>query len=544
MEPRNEPGTDGPAGELVDALRDLLGPAMRRSEPLRRAIRALGEMLRDEADRAAPELPRHGAPVVPAEPLGPAAPEPPSATTEARASPIAGPRIVKPEPAREVPLRLGDTGAVVRVFGRPEEIERAYTSAQQQFEEDGYAPPRPIEPRVIAQRAALKAESCRLFVQRRAAAGDESREPALIAAINRLLDRARELPECFLWVVFPGREQPGDEMLGLIADWYDALSESAALIATLDAEPSRPRAWIEAAMQTFAHASAGLRVALGQTWLTRPDVDQDDAHLWLRWRTKAAEVLVPRYMRLDDPPELASVSELRAAIASLLREAEERSHRAASAERHLKRVRYHAEQIGGGRAIDPGHDWRRIDEALRELALLGVPPSHPRVAAALKGVQESAAPAPPEFAHASAAFAARGQEPARAEPGAGGEPEWSERVLEVRELLRGRAIVVIGGEPRQDAANRLRDAFALDRVEWVPLTEHGSGAPMRAPIMHPDTLLVLVLVKLAGHLHAGEAREYCRQAGKPLVMLQAGYNPEQVAYAVLGQASNQLRPAG
>lgn len=84
-------------------------------------------------------------------------------------------------------------------------------------------------------------------------------------------------------------------------------------------------------------------------------------------------------------------------------------------------------------------------------------------------------------------------------------------------------------------------AAALRECEWVALSEHGSGAPMAAPIQRPGTALVLVIIRLTGHLHADEAREYAARAGKPCVVLPGGYNPEQVAEAVLTQAKGQLR---
>jgi hypothetical protein len=52
---------------------------------------------------------------------------------------------------------------------------------------------------------------------------------------------------------------------------------------------------------------------------------------------------------------------------------------------------------------------------------------------------------------------------------------------------------------------------------------------------------VLVLIKLTGHLHADEAQRYARAAGKPCVYLPAGYNPEQVAEALVQQAGERLR---
>ena len=114
--------------------------------------------------------------------------------------------------------------------------------------------------------------------------------------------------------------------------------------------------------------------------------------------------------------------------------------------------------------------------------------------------------------------------------------------MTVRDWLRGRRVVVVGGEPRQDAIERWREAFELGDVEWVALSEHGPGGPMRAPIQRAETALVLVIIPLTGLLHADEARDYAVKAGKPVVFLTAGYNPERVAHAILGQVSDRLAP--
>lgn len=119
--------------------------------------------------------------------------------------------------------------------------------------------------------------------------------------------------------------------------------------------------------------------------------------------------------------------------------------------------------------------------------------------------------------------------------------EWSNSVLSVRGLLRGKRMVIIGGERNAEAVQRLMQAFELKDAEWVELTEHGPGTPMRAPIHRPDTGVVVVIIKLTGHLHAEEAREYANAAGKPCVLLSGGYNPERVAAEIAEQASARLK---
>jgi hypothetical protein len=128
------------------------------------------------------------------------------------------------------------------------------------------------------------------------------------------------------------------------------------------------------------------------------------------------------------------------------------------------------------------------------------------------------------------------QDRASAEP-----REWSSSVLSVRGLLRGKRMVIIGGERNAEAVQRLTQAFELKEAEWVELTEHGPGTPMRGPIYRPDTAVVIVIIKLTGHLHSEEARDYAAAAGKPCVMLSGGYNPERVAAEIMEQASARLK---
>ena len=100
---------------------------------------------------------------------------------------------------------------------------------------------------------------------------------------------------------------------------------------------------------------------------------------------------------------------------------------------------------------------------------------------------------------------------------------------------------LLGGERNAEAVQRLTQAFELKDAEWVELTEHGPGTPMRAPIYRPETAVVIVIIKLTGHLHAEEARDYSSGAGKPCVMLSGGYNPERVAAEIMEQASSRLK---
>lgn len=529
---------------LTEALRDLLSPHLARSEPLRRVVRELGKVLIAEADAAQssstpPAASEHSVNRTDA------APDERPQTTAAsspRPSQIVGPRVVQPTPNAEVELRLGDTGVPVRVFGRPDELERARASANQ----PGPTPePAIVAPdlAVVEQRCRLKGEACRVYVQRRAAAEGSPQEQTWVARVDELVERARQLPNCFLWMVFRSKTQPSDDDLAEIARWYDALATAAALMRRVDEDRLARRADAEAAMQLLAHADAGLRVVLdSRTWLTKPDTDQDEVHDWLRWETGAREIRVKRYMRLDDPPEPGSIEQLDADLAHMVGELDARQRQAAATGKLLNTLRYHADRLAQGDADNAPHDWKRIDECARDLAALGLDPEEDAVASRLEALAESHEEAPEAFP-----FAARALDAVRLAAAESEEPladdqrrHWSDRVRRVRTLLRGQRVVMIGGERRVDAIQRMTEAFELGEVEWIELTEHGSGASMLAPIERPETALVLVLIRLAGHLHVDEARRFAKRAGKPVVLLPAGYNPERMALGILSQASEQL----
>jgi len=111
-------------------------------------------------------------------------------------------------------------------------------------------------------------------------------------------------------------------------------------------------------------------------------------------------------------------------------------------------------------------------------------------------------------------------------------------VARVRDWLRGKRAVLIGGERYPHAAQRIQRAFGLAELHWIELTEHGRTAPIDPPIADPTTAVVWAVIKLSGHLHLDVAAQACRTYGRPLVRLPGGYNPSQIAAQTIEQASD------
>lgn len=445
-----------------------------------------------------------------------------------------------------VPLKIGDAVAHLHVEGGTAEIGRARQAADISDDEPAAqsASPADISLDLIVERCRLKAESCLVFTRRRAVEGDHEREREIVQQMNELIAQAKSLEDCFLWMFWRERTQPSDEVIAEIGKCYNALGDAAAFLSETETAPPETvtRADTESAFLALAHASAALRLAVEDTWLSTPDADQAEAHAWLLRETRSRRIYIPRYMSLDDPPERGSAESVVQHVAALRNEWTARRDAYDAIEREIKRIAYHASRATRSGGAPDEHDLARIAETLPKLDALGVRPTDKRLRDAVP--ERIARELPSDRSPFIAAFIAAYDQAlatvgSQREPAAGPR-EWSGQVLEVRELLEARRIVIIGGEPRQDAIARMREAFALREVDWISLREHASAEPMRAPIARDDTALVVVIVKLAGHLHVDEARRCATRNNRPLVMLTGGYNPEQIAEAVLAQASERL----
>jgi hypothetical protein len=409
--------------------------------------------------------------------------------------------------------------------------------------------------RLIAKRCRLKAEACELHVRirREPNSGRFGLGPTLKPAFDSLIANAKELPQCYLWVFSKAERQPPDDRLQVIADAYRALADAADLVQSLEvaARPKCP--YMPDAINALAEAQSAVRVALLETWLTKADDDQHDAFEWLRDKALSQQWYIPRFMRLDDLADPLLAKDLQARVGAIGAADRADTQRRKTERLLLERIRYHRSKIDKSAGTEGEHDFSVIASAVAELIAAGWPPSDRRIRDALGATVVRAFPVELEVAatvrralsyaaeamnantNASAAQAERDE----VAPAPGGAAEWSPAVLRVRELLQGRTIVVVGGDKRNDAVGRFEDAFGAT-VEWVEIREHASPLPARAVIQRPGIALVLVLVRLAGHQHVSSTKGYATEARVPFVHLPRGYNPEQVAAAIIGQVGDRM----
>lgn len=540
--------SDPDVEQLASAIVAILRPHIEQSDELRRAVAAIGEKLYEEATRTA----SIGVvePISPEESGSPTAPTSPGEMRPEEGEPS---DVRSAAPDRQasayVPLKIGDAVINIPASGTPEELTRARQAALDSEAADD--PPRDVQRwdvdlGLAEQRCRLKSDSCRLLLKRRAGGDDPEVEVQTRHQLNEMISRAKAMPNCFLWMFWRDREQPTDAVVSTIADAYDVHADAVALMKHVDATPGGASQDDQSeAFHLLAEANSALRRAIADTWLTDDDRDQAEVHVWLRQETSDRRVFIERYMTADDIADPAKSADLRRRIQALRTRVSQRIEATRRIKNALGRVRYHSGRLAErGDEVEAAQHWSRIASGIVELSELGVGAGDRRLAEALGAAPASSCPADiledPTVARVIERVKAV---PARSADGSEGRApkrEWSDGVLEVRGLLKGTRMVLVGGEPNLLASQRLTEAFGLEDVEWVSLTEHGSGAPMRAPIESPQTSLVAVILKLAGHLHTDEAKEFARAAGKPCVLLTGGYNPERVARDILDQASDRL----
>jgi acetoin utilization deacetylase AcuC-like enzyme len=112
-------------------------------------------------------------------------------------------------------------------------------------------------------------------------------------------------------------------------------------------------------------------------------------------------------------------------------------------------------------------------------------------------------------------------------------------VRTVREFLKGTILVMIGGDYRDHAQDRIKEAFALKEVDWVKSRAHQSVERFRPHIMRDDVKVVLLMIRWASHGY-GDIKELCDRHGKLFVRLPGGYGPNQVAGQIMAQCGRLL----
>lgn len=396
--------------------------------------------------------------------------------------------------------------------------------------------------KLIEERCRMKAEGARWALKRQQRRAEGADYHIDIEPLDReIIEKAKQLPECFLWMNHRDGPSPAD--LGLLDDLggcFDATADAVALIRLLQSGTAAQDPHFEQALNLLAEAQSALRAAIERVGYDRNDKDQMQTYGWLRSTCLAEGIYIAKHMRASDvadPSEWLSLSNRIEALDTAVREKEKRRKQYESG---LKRVRYHKELLLRGHGATHAHDWQIIIETVDNMVKAGTPPSNIDLRELLLPVVDEIPdmPLPSNFRLVMReidCFLAMRLEPEPEERNTG----QNEEVGQVATWLAGKTLVLIGGAPRPYAREALKQAFGLETVDWVETQEHDSVSRFGPHISRPEVAVVILAIRWASHQFEG-AKQFCIEHRKPFVRLPAGYSPNQVAHQIVTQCSEQF----
>jgi hypothetical protein len=399
------------------------------------------------------------------------------------------------------------------------------------------------ELRLIQERCKLKIEALGWCMLGRFSAGEGFDPDDMETRKRGLIERAKALPDCYLWMLYPwttgkGLQEDWENLCECFANMARMAEVLQAVLPRRDDQPD----FLERAVRITAEVQSALRVAVETVGNRMPDPDQEKCFLWLRRTTTEQRVFVDRFMRWNDRAEPGAWSDLRDRLELLYEEFHDLVDVDKEATKALNRARYHVKMIERSPGAAHGHDWQVIIDSTEAALRLGMAPSSVELRELLLPVMDDL----PVFEVEHPGFDLVVREidrfltstPVSSTASLTQEP--SPELLRVREMLHGATVVLIGGDPRPAAQAALRQAFELAELVWLSSEEHQSIEPFRPHVARAEVSLVLLAIRWASHSF-GDVKDFCDAYNKPFVRLPGGYSPNQVARQILEQASEWIQ---
>lgn len=265
---------------------------------------------------------------------------------------------------------------------------------------------------------------------------------------------------------------------------------------------------------------------------------------WLKSTTRSRQVFVARHMRLDDPADPAQWNERSRAISAMQDRISERERQAHERKHALSKLCYHARKLqDAGPEADVTSDWKVLLEATDRLLAMGVKASAKEIRELVIPIEDRLPEGIPVTdgwrqvdRHIDEYLALLEAEQVEQRPVRQRSPE----VETAAELLRGRRMVLIGGQERPRSREALIRELELGDLAWITSAEHASLDTFEPDIIREDTDVVVLMIRWTSHSHGG-VRKFCEDHDKLFVRLPGGYSPNQVAGQVMSQIGERLR---
>lgn len=207
--------------------------------------------------------------------------------------------------------------------------------------------------------------------------------------------------------------------------------------------------------------------------------------------------------------------------------------------KQLNELLFHLRRLAAGEQDD--HHWRKVVDAARQEIEEGRATAKD-AAAILEAALERRLPSPYPVLLRRLEQAAASTDPSGGTTRAAASIDPAAAAIrEAAGLLRGRALLVIGGLTRPEHVSSLREAFELTELLWPSTRENDARVEAFEPLIsRADVAAVLLLIRWSRHGY-GEVATLCERFDKPLIRVPAGYNPAQLAPLILEQGGRRLR---
>ncbi len=399
--------------------------------------------------------------------------------------------------------------------------------------------PASLDFQAVATRCRLKSEAAQWVLKKHR--GNISDEEALELRRD-LLKRVQEVQPCFLWMLHLHLPpEVADENVDNLASNFECMAEVLDAAAILPWERMSTESLREY-FQVVAESQSALRVACLKL---NHEIEEDQLAIyeWLRLKTREFKIYLARHMRAEEPADPLTWRQRIQRLRDFLQGQKVLDGRDKTNRKIWKNIRHKLTSRQVGEAI-PEDEWQRIADLVNQLIINGVPPSHVEFRDYFLPVyhQIPSMDDPPDgFSRVIDAL------DVFVSSAPGTERDWEEddlststlEVAQAAALLKGRSLILIGGDERPHARRRLIAALKLSELHWIATRPHESIEGFKPFVGRPEVAAVLLAIRWASHSY-GDVQRFCRHFQKPLVRLTRGFNPNQIAHEIMRQASRQL----
>jgi hypothetical protein len=399
----------------------------------------------------------------------------------------------------------------------------------------------PVDFALIEQRCRLKAEGARWAVARRRLLANRADFTTDVEPLDRdLIARAKLLPNCFLWLNHPNGPSSNDaSRYDEVAACFETLAEAVALVRSMEDDKDRDAVEFENALNLLAEAQSMLRISVVK-FDNYADTDQRDVFQWLKHTANEQQIFIRRFMRLDDPGDPNLAADLQARIKAAAGSVVEARKRIKQQKKVFSKLA-HKCQILKDQPDHADDYWPVIYAMVDELYTGGIPSTHRDFREALLPLMDLL-PENEELPRSMQSVVKDIERFLDASP-EGGEETNEDRphpdVLETAKLLKGRSLVLVGGDRRESAEQALVESLGLKGVHWVSTQDQDGLGSLESAVSQPDVALVLLAIRWSSHSY-GDVKVICEKNHKPLVRLPGGFSVNQVASQVMAQTGGRL----